>query len=272
MSAHAYLLHCGDDSFYAGYTPDMPARLAAHRAGKGAKYTRGRGPLELAFCLLLPDARCARRQEARLKQLDHKKKQALAQNWQTHRLRLARPQDGPALQKIYDYYVKNTAVTFAYETPSPEEYTRWVMDSGRNYPFLVLEGPEDPMGFACAHPWHVREAFGWDVETTVYMAPGLGGQGGGLRLYGALLTLLEMQGVHNAYGVLASPNPASEALHARLGFVRVGLQPDCGWKLGAWYGVSTWGYALRPADGEPAPVVPFYQMDPEKVARLLAYS
>ena len=51
----------------------------------------------------------------------------------------------------------------------------------------------------------------------------------------------------------------------------MGLQPDCGWKLGAWYGVSTWGYALRPAEGEPAPVVPFYEMDPEEVARLLAY-
>ncbi len=42
-----YILRCGDDSLYTGITTDVSARLAAHRSGKGAKYTRGRGPLEV---------------------------------------------------------------------------------------------------------------------------------------------------------------------------------------------------------------------------------
>ena len=42
-----YILRCGDGSLYTGITTDVPARLAAHRSGKGAKYTRGRLPLEL---------------------------------------------------------------------------------------------------------------------------------------------------------------------------------------------------------------------------------
>ncbi|MCD7756321.1 MAG: GIY-YIG nuclease family protein [Firmicutes bacterium] len=44
-----YILRCGDGSLYTGITVDVPARLAAHRAGKGAKYTRGRGPMELVY-------------------------------------------------------------------------------------------------------------------------------------------------------------------------------------------------------------------------------
>jgi predicted GIY-YIG superfamily endonuclease len=44
-----YILRCGDGSLYTGITTDVQARLVAHRTGKGAKYTRGRGPLELIY-------------------------------------------------------------------------------------------------------------------------------------------------------------------------------------------------------------------------------
>ena len=44
-----YMLRCGDGSLYTGITVDVEARLEVHRSGKGAKYTRGRGPLELAY-------------------------------------------------------------------------------------------------------------------------------------------------------------------------------------------------------------------------------
>ena len=46
---HLYILRCGDGTLYTGITTDVEKRLAAHRAGKGAKYTRGRGPLELVY-------------------------------------------------------------------------------------------------------------------------------------------------------------------------------------------------------------------------------
>ena len=44
-----YILRCGDGTLYTGITTDVEARLETHRAGKGAKYTRGRGPLELVY-------------------------------------------------------------------------------------------------------------------------------------------------------------------------------------------------------------------------------
>lgn len=46
---YLYILRCGDGTLYTGITTDVEKRLEAHRAGKGAKYTRGRGPLELAY-------------------------------------------------------------------------------------------------------------------------------------------------------------------------------------------------------------------------------
>lgn len=44
-----YILRCGDGSLYTGIAVDIAARLEQHRSGKGAKYTRGRGPLELVY-------------------------------------------------------------------------------------------------------------------------------------------------------------------------------------------------------------------------------
>ncbi|MBQ7345189.1 MAG: GIY-YIG nuclease family protein [Oscillospiraceae bacterium] len=44
-----YILRCGDGTLYTGIAVDVEARLEVHRSGKGAKYTRGRGPLELVY-------------------------------------------------------------------------------------------------------------------------------------------------------------------------------------------------------------------------------
>jgi putative endonuclease len=65
-----YILECGDNSLYTGITTDLPARLAAHRAGTGAKYTRGRGPLHLVFQEQAPDRSAATRREGEIKALD----------------------------------------------------------------------------------------------------------------------------------------------------------------------------------------------------------
>ena len=70
-TAYVYLLLCGDGSYYCGYTVDMARRLAAHRSGKGAKYTRARGPLTLVYLCLLYTS------DAAIKKLSRAAKEAL---------------------------------------------------------------------------------------------------------------------------------------------------------------------------------------------------
>ncbi len=72
-----YLVRCADHTLYCGITNDLPARLAAHTAGKGAKYTRGRGPLELVATQRTRDKRIALRIEHAVKQLSRPQKLAL---------------------------------------------------------------------------------------------------------------------------------------------------------------------------------------------------
>lgn len=72
-----YILRCGDGSLYTGMTDDLPRRLEAHRAGRGAKYTRGRGPLELVYQEPCADRSAALRREWAIKQLPRQEKLAL---------------------------------------------------------------------------------------------------------------------------------------------------------------------------------------------------
>lgn len=74
---YLYILKCGDGTLYTGITPDVEKRLEAHRSGKGAKYTRGRGPLELCYTEICGGQSEALRREHQIKQLSREEKRKL---------------------------------------------------------------------------------------------------------------------------------------------------------------------------------------------------
>ena len=74
---YLYMLRCGDGTLYTGITTDVEKRLAAHRAGKGAKYTRGRGPLELVYREELPDHSAALKRELEIKSMPRAEKEKM---------------------------------------------------------------------------------------------------------------------------------------------------------------------------------------------------
>lgn len=82
MAAFVYMLRCKDGSLYTGWTNDLEHRLAMHNSGRGAKYTRGRGPLELVYSEELPDKEAALRRECAIKKLRREQKLALLQSLQ----------------------------------------------------------------------------------------------------------------------------------------------------------------------------------------------
>ena len=76
-----YILRCRDGSLYTGITTDVKKRFDAHNAGKGAKYTRGRGPLELVYSEDCGDHSTALKREAEIKIMPREEKIALIQTW-----------------------------------------------------------------------------------------------------------------------------------------------------------------------------------------------
>ena len=76
-SYYTYMVRCKYGTFYTGYTDDVKKRIAAHNDGKGAKYLRGKGPVQLVYQKKYPTAQEAQAQERFIKSLSRKKKEAL---------------------------------------------------------------------------------------------------------------------------------------------------------------------------------------------------
>ena len=74
---HLYILRCGDGTLYTGIATDVEKRFEAHQSGKGAKYTRGRGPLELVYRETCGTHSDALKREIEIKRLSREQKQAL---------------------------------------------------------------------------------------------------------------------------------------------------------------------------------------------------
>ena len=82
---YLYILCCKDGSLYTGITTDVEKRLEVHQKGKGAKYTRGRGPLELVYREECGDHSTALKREAEIKKLSRQSKELLLKTQESQR-------------------------------------------------------------------------------------------------------------------------------------------------------------------------------------------
>ncbi len=159
-------------------------------------------------------------------------------------VRLATHEDAGPIAAIYNHYVENTVVTFETLPVSIPDMAKRIAMGLPNYPWLVSERNGTVLGYAYATQWKARAAYARSVESTIYVAPDHLGKGVGLPLYRELLEQLGARGFHCALGGIALPNPASVALHEKLGFRKVGELQEVGWKMEQWINVGYWELLL----------------------------
>jgi len=188
------------------------------------------------------------------------------------RIRLARPTDAAAVQVIYAPIVTDTVISFELEPPTVEEMERRITETLAEYPWLVAERHDHVIGYAYGHRFAGRAAYAWSVESSIYIADNARGQGVGRRLYDALLPVLRAQGYQQVFAGATLPNPASVALHERVGFRPVGIYRRAGWKFGAWHDVGMWQLALDDDGAEPSPPRRLEALPPGALERLLVGS
>lgn len=86
MAYYTYIVRCSDDSLYTGYTNDLDNRIKAHNLGRGAKYTRGRGPVELVYFEEYPTKEEAMSREWHIKRLTRPEKEKIIKLAKSDRL------------------------------------------------------------------------------------------------------------------------------------------------------------------------------------------
>ena len=174
-------------------------------------------------------------------------------------IRLAVEEDAAALAAIYRPYVEDSRISFEDVAPDAAEMARRMAgDPAGCHPWLVAEEGGLILGYAASSPFRTRRAYRWTVETGIYLAPDAHGRGLGHTLLSELLQLLDRQGYVAAIGAIALPNPASVALHEKLGFTHAGTYRGVGHKFGEWLDVGLWQKELAPRTDAPAEPLPFW--------------
>ena len=172
-------------------------------------------------------------------------------------IRLASEQDAASIAAIYRPIVSATTISFETEAPSDQEIRQRIRDTVVSHPWLVFERDGAVIGYAYASRHRARAAYQWSVDMSAYVDERFRRLGVGHALYLSLLAILRAQGFANAYAGIALPNPASVALHEKLGFVLTGTYRQTGFKLGQWLDVGHWQRDLAPRQTNPREPQPF---------------
>jgi phosphinothricin acetyltransferase len=157
-------------------------------------------------------------------------------------IRPAAQTDLPALLAIYNHYVVHTPVTFDLEPRTLAQRQEWLdqfATTGR-YRCFVADRGSTAIGYACSARFKDKAAYDTSIETSIYLAPGEGGQGLGRRLYQTLFDVLKDEDIHRAFGGITLPNDASVGVHRALGFRHIGTYEQIGRKFGRYWDVALW--------------------------------
>lgn len=193
-------------------------------------------------------------------------------------IRPAVPEDAEALLEIYAPYVRETAITFEYQVPSPEEFRERIRRTLTRWPYLAAEAGGQCLGYAYLGAFVGRAAYDWSAETSIYLRRDVRRQGLGRRLYGALEDLARAQGIRNLNACVGTPAAEDPHLtrnsldfHAHMGFRLVGEFQKCGYKFGTWYNMAWMEKLLGEHPARPDPVLPFPELSPERVTTICNY-
>ena len=186
-------------------------------------------------------------------------------------IRVAATADAPRIAEIYAPAVLERATSFEVIAPSADEMLSRMNKILPNFPWLVCEYDGKVIGYSYASAHHERAAYRWSGDVAVYVSDEAHRRGVGTALYTALFEILILQGYRNVYAGITLPNPASEGMHSRAGFIPVGVYHHVGYKFGAWHDVAWFERVLLPTIKEPPEPSPFAEIrNSPEVANALA--
>lgn len=164
-------------------------------------------------------------------------------------IRPVRQGDALSITNIYNYYIKNSVITFEEIPLSVQEIEGRIRKIGAQYPWLVWEESGDVTGYAYVNTWKEKSAYRYAAELSIYVKNGFQGKGMGRELFSRLLKEVRKTNIHVLVSGITLPNEASVALHEKFGFEKIGCFNEIGFKSDKWLDVGYWELILPVAGG-----------------------
>lgn len=154
-------------------------------------------------------------------------------------IRDASTEDLTQIVEIYNYYIRNSVVTFDLDAMNMDEWQHkfeWVQSL--KLPFIVAESSGGQiLGFAYVAPWRQKAAYRRTVEDSIYLRPAAIGKRVGTKLLGEIIDRSKAAGVKEIVAVISDKGAESSiALHESFGFKHQGHLAKVGFKFGRWLG------------------------------------
>ncbi|NDV77535.1 GNAT family N-acetyltransferase [Dysgonomonas sp. 511] len=160
-------------------------------------------------------------------------------------IRDATTADAQQIADIYNYYIKETIVTFEYDKVTKEDIIKRIEKiRAKGFPFIVGEQDRKIIGYAYLSNWRERAAYDITLETSVYLDKDAIGSGMGSSLYNVLIERAKDINIHSLIGVISLPNEQSQRLHEKFGFKLIGNFRESGIKFGRLIDVEFWQLML----------------------------
>ncbi len=153
-------------------------------------------------------------------------------------IRPANPGDISSIADIYNHYVLHSTCTFQTEPDTLESRGEWLELHGPRYPVLVAEAGGEVVGWGSLSKFHPRSSAWHTAEDSVYVRHDMRGKGIGKALLSELIGMGRSMGFHSIVAGIASDQPASIALHEKLGFREVACLHEIGYKMDTWIDVK----------------------------------
>jgi phosphinothricin acetyltransferase len=152
-------------------------------------------------------------------------------------IRPAREEDLPAINDIYNYYVRHSTCTYQEAPESIADRRAWYTGHDALHPVIVAEVAKRVVGWGALSAYHARAAYRYTVEDSVYVEDGYQQRGIGAALLDDLLTRARTLGLHAIIACIDADQAGSIALHEKYGFTQVGRFAQIGCKFGRWLDV-----------------------------------
>jgi phosphinothricin acetyltransferase len=152
-------------------------------------------------------------------------------------IRPAVPRDLPAINAIYNHYVTRSTCTYQEIPATAAERRKWFARHGAGHPVIVAEFEGVVIGWASLSAFHLRQAYRFTVEDSVYVHQEHHRKGVGKALLKELFARARGLGYRSVIAIISADQGASIALHARFGFSEVGVLKKVGFKFDRWLDV-----------------------------------
>jgi phosphinothricin acetyltransferase len=152
-------------------------------------------------------------------------------------VRAATEADLPAISAIYNHYVLTSTATYQFEPETLEDRRRWFETHGERHPVIVAEVDGEVVGWGSLSPFRDRDGYLHSTEASVYIRHDRHRKGLGRLILGELVERARGLGYHTIIGGASADQTASIALQESLGFQRVAVLREVGFKFGRWLDV-----------------------------------